>query len=389
MKKVFIISMLLIISICSIFLFLNKQEEQILIQDNTTLNSSSLAVYLENEDGEYESSSTIPLKDDGYVFSNAVCENDIEVKWNEEAWSIIVPNEPTFRCNLYFDKTSSATDIIEGLYPVNQEMLAYDDYDNLRYIGSNPNNYVYFNCSDYTNPSNSTCELWRIIGIFSEDTHGISNTKLVKIIRNDFLGNIAWDSNIVNNWSSASLQTTLNDDYLNGSGLYATTGIQNDETRNMIETVAWKLGGTANYTSSNNGLVSHWYRYERGTTTYNGYSTEWSGKVALMYPSDYGYATSGGSIISKATCLTTELNNWNLYSDCYYNNWLFDTDYSQWTLTLNSSSSRYVFGILNDGSIGYFNANGSRGVRPSLYLTSSVSITGGTGTSSDPYTLSL
>lgn len=42
-----------------------------------------------------------------------------------------------------------------------------DDADNnIRYIGKDPNNYVYFNCSDYSNQSDSTCEKWRIIGVF-------------------------------------------------------------------------------------------------------------------------------------------------------------------------------------------------------------------------------
>ena len=36
--------------------------------------------------------------------------------------------------------------------------FATDDKDsNVRYIGANPNNYVYFNCSDYSNQSDNTC----------------------------------------------------------------------------------------------------------------------------------------------------------------------------------------------------------------------------------------
>lgn len=39
--------------------------------------------------------------------------------------------------------------------------LASDDADkNVRYIGKDPSNYVYFNCSDYSNPTADTCELW-------------------------------------------------------------------------------------------------------------------------------------------------------------------------------------------------------------------------------------
>ena len=81
--------------------------------------------------------------------------------------------------------------------------------------------------------------------------------KLIKIIRSNSLGNIAWDSADTNNWSTASLQKTLNEDYLNGSGSYAATGIKNDTTRNMIANVTWKLGGTNSYTSTSDGLASH------------------------------------------------------------------------------------------------------------------------------------
>ena len=277
-------------------------------------------------------------------------------------------------------KTTIATDLIESLYPDNQDILAYDDYGNLRYIGADPNNYVLFND-----------ELWRIIGVFSEDTHGASGQKLIKIIRNDSIGNISWDSGNVNDWSTASLQTTLNGDYLNGSGSYASTGIKSDTARNMIETVTWKLGGTASYTSSSNGLASHFYGYERGTTVYSGRPTTWSGKVALMYPSDYGYATSGGSTTNRDACLAKELYNWDSssFSDCKNNDWLYDSSTYQWTLTPLSSVSIRVFYVYNPGYVYINDALYSYGVRPSVYLTSNVKILGGDGTSNSPYTLEV
>ena len=296
------------------------------------------------------------------------------------------------KCYLYFEEKSGASDIIEDAYEENQGMLAYDNTvdNNLRYIGANPNNYVYFNCADYNNPSSSTCELWRIIGVFNENSHGTSGEKLVKLIRSDSLGNIAWDSANTNNWSTASLQTTLNGDYLNGSGSYASSGIKNDTTENMIANVIWKLGGTANYDSTSNGLASHWYGYERGTTVYSGRPTTWQGKIALMYPSDYGYATSGGSTTNREACLAKELYNWDSssYSDCKNNDWLFNSSTNQWTLTPGSSNSRNVFGVSITGFVyGHIYANDSDGVRPSVYLTSNVSISGGDGTMNNPYIL--
>ena len=190
---------------------------------------------------------------DGTAIDNLTLSYDSDTK----TFTIAPYTTKGTKCTLYFDEEPTAADTIEDLYPNNQDMLAYDNYDNLRYIGADPNNYVLFND-----------ELWRIIGVFSEDTHGASGQKLIKIIRSESLGSIAWDSGNVNDWSTASLQTTLNGDYLNGSGSYASTGIKSDTARNMIETVTWKLGGTESYTSSSNGLASHFYGYERGKTVY-------------------------------------------------------------------------------------------------------------------------
>ena len=267
--------------------------------------------------------------------------------------------------------------------------LATDDADkNVRYIGANPNNYVYFNCSDYNNPTADTCELWRIIGVFNNVTKSDgSKENLVKIIRADFLGNYSWDDNSVNDWSTATLQQNLN------SGTYYTTTLKNDTTRNAIEEVVWNLGGTDNhYSSASNGLASHWYGYERGTTVYSGRPTKWTGKIGLMYPSDYGYATSGGTTKDRAVCLAKELLYWDSseFSDCKGNDYLFDANNGQWTLAPCSAYAYYVYsvgrgGIVTRGSASYpYDA-----VRPALFLKSSILVDKGTGESSNPYTLKI
>ncbi len=291
------------------------------------------------------------------------------------------------KCYLYFDEASSASDVIEDAYEESQGMLAYDETadNNLRYIGANPNNYVYFNCDDYNNPSSSTCELWRIIGIFNENSHGISGEKLIKIIRSNSLGNIAWDDANTNNWSTASLQKTLNGDYLNGKGTYASTGIKNDTTRNMIANIIWKLGGHPTHEATSTAF----YTSERGTTVYSGRPTTWQGKVALMYPSDYGYATTGGTVTNREVCLATDLNGWAAYSDCYNNSWLYSNIDNIWTLTPKSSENDEVFATFTDALFYYQSANYTNyAIYPSLYLSLEVSITGGDGTQSNPYTLS-
>ena len=190
------------------------------------------------------------------------------------------------------------------------------DAGNIRYYGANPDNYVYFNCSNYNNPTASTCELWRIIGVFDGK---------VKLIRSSQIGTYSWDNRNTstgaetaygkNNWSSATLMTLLNPGFSlrkNNlkveTGLYynaksgtcfsgqnnattscsfTSTGIKNDTTRNMISQTKYYLGGW----NSNALYPNQIYGYERGTTVYSGRPTSWTGKIALPYPSDYVYAT--------------------------------------------------------------------------------------------------
>ncbi len=269
--------------------------------------------------------------------------------------------------------------------------VATDDADNnIRYIGADPNNYVYFNCSDYSNQSDSTCEKWRIIGVFKNMTkEDGSKEDLVKIIRDDSLGSIAWDSNNVNDWSTASLQTTLNGTYYNGT--YATGAFKNDSTRNAIESVVWNLGGSS---TNNDVTASMFYERERGTTVYSGRPTTWIGKIGLMYPSDYGYATSGGSTTDRTTCLAKELDNWKSYkwdgaSDCYSNDYLFNSSFHQLTLTPDSSDYSYVFGVLARGFVGYDGYGVPYVVRPAAFLKSNITISSGDGSSTTPYNLKL
>ncbi len=267
------------------------------------------------------------------------------------------------------------------------------DGGNIRYYGASPNNYIYFNCTSY--PSTG-CELWRIIGVFDGK---------LKIIRNTPIGNLAWDQDknddstkttYDNDWSTATLQKLLNGSYYNGTGtityysnLGETTstlnmtniGLKNDTTRNMIEKTIWNLGGWNTSEIYSNQI----YQYERGTTVYTGRSTTWTGKIALPYPSDYGYAEDFENGINAT------LNSY----DNSTKNWMRATitansaDYG-WLLTHNSSNSNNAWYVHYDGDAHeYFSTYDVLGVEPTLYLSPDVNIEGGSGTSSSPYTLSF
>ena len=276
--------------------------------------------------------------------------------------------------------------------------LAYDGTsdNNLRYVGANPCNYVTFNEEKAG---------WRIIGILNTP-----EGQRMKLIRMNSLGRYGWDnkasgtgSSISNNgsndWTDSILKEVLN----NGAYYNKTSGTcpsEQDVTscdftsnglteaaKNQTDTITWKLGGTGNYDSTN---TIQFYTYERGTTVYPGRPTEWQGKVGLMYPSDYGYATSGGSTSNRTSCLNRKLYNWDdsSYSDCKNNDWLY-TGITQWTLAPSSSSSGSVFGVTGRGAVNSdSNNNNARYnyvVRPSVYLLPSTKIIKGEGTLENSY----
>ena len=264
-----------------------------------------------------------------------------------------------------------ATEYIESLLPGNLETMNNDDPDgNVRYMGADPNNYVSFNN-----------ELWRIIGVFDVKSSVNGQTeKRLKIIRDESLGNMTWDSGNVNDWTQASLQEYLNGEYYNSL---------DSTSQSLIGDTYWNLGGTASYTSASNGLASHFYGYERGTTVYSGRPTYWVGKIGLMYPSDYGYATSGGTTTNRQSCLAKEMYSWDSssYSDCKNNDYLYNSSSSQWAINPDSSLSDRVFGVIASGYVDYLSLYSSYSASPVLYLKSTVEIAGGEGTSSSPYIL--
>ena len=304
----------------------------------------------------------------------------VKVDWSSASTSIPNTNKDlTLKINFVQDASSTPTpetateylinnklssDInmspTNGLFAIDNtgELTTSDSPREYRYIGANPDNYIQFNN-----------ELWRIIGIFDGQ---------LKIIRDESLGKMAWDSNDVNDWSTAPLQTYLNNDYY---------GTMDSEDQTKIDSAyVWKLGGSSTY---DDVTAQMFYERERGTEVYSGRPTEWTVSIALMYPSDYGFATSGGSTINRSSCLAKELFNWDssAVSDCKNNSWLYDSSNWQWTLAPYASNSYSVFCVYSDGNVSSNIVNNSYAIRPALYLLSNVEIVSGDGTSSSPFIL--
>jgi len=106
-------------------------------------------------------------------------------------------------------------------------------------------------------------------------------------------------------------------------------------------------------------------------------TTEWQGKVGLIYPSDFGFASK------DASC---EFDLKGNDSFCTNENWLYPSSNFYWTISLSSSdfSSRIWF-VGNENVVSYTSGYNTSLVRPSIYLKQDIVIT---GTSLDPYILS-
>ena len=311
--------------------------------------------------------------------------------------------------NLYSNatKTSVTNNSITYQYDTTHSLMKDID-GNIRYYGASPNNYIYFNCSDYSNQSSSTCETWRIIGVF--------NGK-VKLIRGRQIGTLSWDNkntstgaesdNGKNDWSDARLMKLLNPGYESetvGGSLYynaksgncysgqnnATTtcnltsvGLKNATTRSLISEEVWTLRNYHDSFNISGAYANTAYEQERSKgDVYNGRPTEWTGKIALAYPSDYGYAAD----LEKCTKRLRSYDD----STCTSNNWMktiIAPNYG-WLLTPYSGCAYFAWYVSLSGLVTSSTAYRAAGVAPVLYLGSELVVKAGTGSSSVPYQLS-
>ena len=288
------------------------------------------------------------------------------------------------------------------------EIPAVTDY---RYYGPSPNNYI---CLDME--GDSTCpdkHLYRIIGSIYEEKENTNRIKLIKAtpLTDGTTKGFSWDQtssdNSSNIWatitsgnysnsltSGSTLMQLLNSGawwngtsgrYYNNSTTATNVNFTNyklsDKAKSYITTSRYYLGGY-----NEPPLTNEMYGYERGTLRYNtDKPLYWEGMVGLMYPSDHGYAAGN-------SCVTgTELYNYD--SGCKNKDWLWMTtssDYSysaEWLMSPYSNASCIVFIVDSSGRVYGLQDRGyiPFSVRPVFYLTSTTSITSGTGTEADPY----
>ena len=220
-------------------------------------------------------------------------------------------------------------------------------------------NYICLGSSEEACPDDN---LYRIIGVFGENNHGVKDQQLVKVIKNTSYGLYKWNVTGINDWAKASLNTTLN-------STFKTEKLSGFEDK--IAEVSWKVSGSGVV----NATAKTLYMAEITSSTKTVTS-----KIGLMYPSDYGYAIT-------PDYWTTNLDSYN--SAANQKDWLY-LGTTEWTLTPSSYSSNFAWYLTSDGFVDNFtNVTISREARPSFYLNSDVNYVSGTGTSTDPIRIKL
>ena len=369
-KKLVIITPIILIVVFSSFLLINNnnKNEVVMNEKNAPTNNNFLSIMLETEagSGEYQESTFNGWPGEGYIFNEqmSTCENGSELSWDEELGAVTLSTGIADKCYVYFDvyAPTFAEYIISNVYVEDgvNDLYQHDGvgtYTNAdqeagdnsyRYAGANPNNYVCFGSDVSPCPSDN---LYRIIGVFGDE---------VKVIKSTSYGSYAWDSSD-NTWSSSDIASTLNNIYLNSLPITWQT---------KIATHTWYVGGH----TSNEATPKGFYNTESTGTT-------WSGKIGLMYISDYGFAASSSYWENNV-----QDYSYNTSNACN-NDWLY-LGFTEWTISRISSRlsslSGIAFGVFSGGSVGTLGVSSAFAVRPVFYLTSTTQYVSGSGTSSDP-----
>ena len=253
-----------------------------------------------------------------------------------------------------------------------------EDITEYRYRGASPKNYVTFNN-----------EVWRILGVFPTDDGNGNIENRIKLIKDTSIETQKWNTVQVtstssyNNWTGATLMKYLNATYYNS--------LTNDNSIDMVDNVKYYLGGYKDVVTPTPTTIYDFERKISGSGTYffGTNPTNWVGKIGLMYASDYGYA--GENCEDK---LLYNSDTTKGIVGCNSTNWLYNIKTNEWLLNQYANSSTAntsVYNILNNGQVHGIASSSynSLSTRPVLYLKTSVMISGGDGTSSNPYTLSF
>ena len=419
--KLFIVLGIILVGSFSFYLFEGYKKDALVYENNKIMPSSSgIAMMLETSagSGNYEMTTRSEWPTEGYVFNANLskCENGSKLSWDNENKKVLMSGNKSDKCYVYFDIVQVLlADYVKSLYTGTQGANNIYYHDSNLTNGAGDNSYRFAGASDAVNnyvcfgSTQSQCptdNLYRIIGVFGDK---------VKLIKSDYATTALLGADgdyskmyTANGWNNSSYKgnnlaniagytwnyknnTTINSGF--GSNTCSTsllnkTNLNTNFIRNIgadwaakIDDTTWKVGGNA-YAKIRDAVPSVAYQNEivsPVTTNSQDNVTTYSAKVGLMYASDYGFAAA-------PSAWTTILNNYD--GEAIKNvNWMY-MGLVEWTLSRRADDSNRAFRVYNTGNV--INDNvGSRacGVRPVLYLSSSVNYVSGSGTAVDPISI--
>ena len=319
--------------------------------------------------GDYKTVTQSNWPTKGYKFNSELsrCENGSELSWDNAKKTVIVSGNLSDKCYVYFDiYQPTLAEYIKSQYTGTQGDNALYYHNSTLKNGAGDNSYRYAGASDSVNnyiclgSDVATCpdaNLFRIIGVFGDKT---------KVIRAKSVGEKEWNTNNSNKWSSSSLNTYLNGEYLTSLGTLA----------KKIAITTWKVGG-GTYGNILGSVPKTTYQYEVGSSAS---TTIIDKKIGLMYVSDYGFAASPSAWTKTLGDYDgTDANGTSIKTI----NWMY-MGYNDWTISCVSNDTILVFDVRSDGVVNSGDASYTREVRPSFNLESSVKYVSGSGSMSDP-----
>ena len=312
--------------------------------------------------------------------------------------------QQTLNVNMNLSKKDQGIDITDDVVATGDGLYG-DQYENGRYVyrGYNPNNYIKFNN-----------ELWRIIAKEADGTY--------KIIRDELLPQNLEYTEIT--YDAANHRTTENNTYCTnpsrGCGVYAAVSgtfqtpngshsgtVTEDSSikqylnntyyptlnvvaKTQVQSHAFNIGCVQFLEKSGNDSIE---KNIAGEQMY-----KWTGNVGLINVSDLLRASTNTDCTSATDEFNAVLENNNSMCASYLIpipqidegeiQFLYWTINAASTESLDSSFGVWgVKGYLESSDFDIMHANTDRdyGVRPVVFLKSSIKLSGGTGTETDPY----
>ena len=186
-------------------------------------------------------------------------------------------------------------------------------------------------------------------------------------MRNESIGDMAFDSENSNAWETSDIKTYLNGEYL--------SSITTNQDKVVSHT--WSIGEVTDGNSDLAGQIADENNTQSQSTS-----------VGMITASEYLRANT-----NTEECGNLSINNTNR-ATCKTTNWMYNIVPSGnylWTISPSASSSAGVFDVCGNtstaGSLSRNAANNSSGVSPVLYLSSDITLMGD-GSEGNPYVLS-